>query len=321
MDTVFQDILHAQEQEDSRLFCSDADRLNAFCGEFSNAQRLLAQAKEKGFSLSDFFSGAPLPAGLELPVRQSQTFYVKKHTAVQRPYMHAHEFCELLYVQAGKCLQTLQNGDRVTLQKGQFCLLRPGRAHRIERVGRNDVILKAVVPCELFARAAQGVELPEEDFVVFAPISLFAEYVFIRLLREDYLHGMYSETAVCALLTLLLCELARGRVQKEPEAGKLYAAYFQTELDKASLTHFAKTFGYTPAYASRWLKRQTGRTFSELLREYRLQRAAALLASTDRSVEDIALAVGYKVPSALYKHFGKHFGMTPTEYRSALRRR
>ena len=67
MDTVFQDILHAQEQEDSRLFCSDADRLTAFCGEFSNAQRLLAQAREKGFSLSDFFSGAPLPAGLELP--------------------------------------------------------------------------------------------------------------------------------------------------------------------------------------------------------------------------------------------------------------
>lgn len=32
MDTVFQDILHAQEQEDSRLFRSDADRLNAFCG-------------------------------------------------------------------------------------------------------------------------------------------------------------------------------------------------------------------------------------------------------------------------------------------------
>ena len=86
----------------------------------------------------------------------------------------------------------------------------------------------------------------------------------------------------------------------------------------ASLTHFAGTFGYTPAYASRLVKRQTGKSFLELLSGYRMQRAAELLSSSDLSVEDIALEIGYQVPSALYKQFSAHFGMTPNEYRNAL---
>ena len=54
---------------------------------------------------------------------------------------------------------------------------------------------------------------------------------------------------------------------------------------------------------------------------YRLQRAAELLSSSDMSVEDIAFEIGYKVPSALYKRFNAHFGMSPTEYRNALLKR
>lgn len=294
--------------------------LNAVRGEFSNAEKLIAQARETGFSLSDFFSGIELPADMELPVRSSQTFYVKKHTAVQQPYMHSHEFYELIYVQTGKCLQTLQNGSCVTLKKGQCCLLRPRAVHRIERIG-GDVILKAVIPRGSFDRSACGVPLPDEDIVVFDRMSLFAEYLFIRLLRESRTRGAYKETVIRSLLSLLLCELVRGRESEELPSVCFYDDYFQTELKNASLTHFAEKYGYTPAYASRYIKRQTGKKFTELLSEYRLQRAAELLSSSDMSIEDIALEIGYKVPSALYKHFSAHFGMTPNEYRNALNKR
>ena len=298
---------------------SEENMVNAVLVEFSNAEKLIAQAREKNFSLSDFFSGARLPADMELPVRKTQTFYVKKHTAVQRPYMHSHEFYELIYVQTGACLQTLQNGSCVKLQKGQCCLLRPGEAHRIECVGSGDVILKAVIPHELFIRSAYDISLPEEGVIVFRRMSLFAEYLFILLLRESHMRGVYNKTASRALLSLLLCELARGGAQKS--RGNFFGDYFQNELKRASLTHFAEQCGYTPAYASRYVKRQTGKNFSELLAEYRMQRAAELLSSSDMSVEDISFELGYKVPSALYRHFGAHFGMTPNEYRNALNKR
>ena len=232
--------------------------------------------------------------------------------------MHSHEFYELVDVQTGKCLQTLKDGRQTQLKKRQCCLLRPGAAHRIERADRGDVILKAVIPCGLFARATDGILLPGEDIILFERTSIFAEYLLIRLLRESRMRDACHGSATRALLSLLLCELARGRAERSAEAERFYDEYFQAQLKRASLAHFAKTYGYTPAYASRLVRRQTGRKFSELLSEYRLQRAAELLSSTDMSVEDIALERGYKVPSALYKHFGARFGMTPAQYRNAV---
>ena len=161
MEKSFKDILYEHEREDRAAIVSEEGMMNAVRKEFSNAGQLIFQARQQGFSLFDFFSGSPLPVGMPLPVRRSQTFYIKKHTAVQRPYMHSHEFYELVYVQMGKCLQTLKDGRQTQLKKGQCCLLCPGAAHRIERADRGDVILKAVIPCGLFARATDGILLPD----------------------------------------------------------------------------------------------------------------------------------------------------------------
>ena len=161
MERSFQDILFLHEREDNAAARSEEEMLNAVRGEFANADRLITMAREKGFSLSAFFSGEPLPADLPLPVRRSEAFYVKKHTSAQQPYLHAHEFYELLYVQSGTCMQTLRNGACVSLQNGQCCLIRPAEAHRIGRVGKGDVVLKAVIPSDLFLRAADRIPLPK----------------------------------------------------------------------------------------------------------------------------------------------------------------
>ena len=321
MDRTFRDILCAHEREDNATIKSEKAAMNAIRAEFSNAEKLITQAHEKGFSFSEFLSGRELPCDMELPVRNSQSFYIKKHTETQRPYIHSHEFYEMVYVQSGECRQTLRHGENLKLSKGQCSLLRPGAIHRIERVGSGDVILKTVIPRELFERCIHDISLPEEELIVFGQISLFAEYLFIRLLKESHKRDLYDKTAIAAMLSLLLCELARGRTQNESMPVRFYDDYFRTELKQASLAHFARKYGYVPAYASRLIKQRTGKNFSELLTDHRLQRAAELLSSSDMNIEDIALEIGYKVPSALYKHFSAHFGMTPKEYRDAMNKR
>jgi AraC family transcriptional regulator len=47
----------------------------------------------------------------------------------------------------------------------------------------------------------------------------------------------------------------------------------------------------------------------------RLERAKVLLADTDRSVMEIAMAVGYLDTSSFTTAFRKHTGLTPTHYR------
>ncbi|GGT11135.1 AraC family transcriptional regulator [Streptomyces chromofuscus] len=59
----------------------------------------------------------------------------------------------------------------------------------------------------------------------------------------------------------------------------------------------------------------TGTTPHRYLTELRTTRAAALLATTDRSVLDIALECGYRSPGRFAAAFRRHHGMTPTDYR------
>ena len=76
MDNSFRDILFAHEKEDSAAIRSQEEMVSAVREEFANAEKLIAQAREKGFSLAEFFAGAELPADMDLPVRRSKTFHV-----------------------------------------------------------------------------------------------------------------------------------------------------------------------------------------------------------------------------------------------------
>ena len=66
---------------------------------------------------------------------------------------------------------------------------------------------------------------------------------------------------------------------------------------------------------SREIRRKTGKTYTELVQEKRLTQAAFLLHTTDRKVEDIALAVGYENISYFHRIFADAYGKSPRGYR------
>ena len=61
-------------------------------------------------------------------------------------------------------------------------------------------------------------------------------------------------------------------------------------------------------------KALTGYAPNELLRIARLKRAASLLASTDKSIAEIAYAVGFSAPSYFAKCYKDYFGESPTDF-------
>ena len=86
MDRSFQEILFKHEAEDVATVRSEEAAMSAVREEFANAENLIFQARDRGFSLADFFSGASLPFDMELPVRRSRSFYVKKHANASRHF-------------------------------------------------------------------------------------------------------------------------------------------------------------------------------------------------------------------------------------------
>ena len=89
---------------------------------------------------------------------------------------------------------------------------------------------------------------------------------------------------------------------------------FKEPLDVAAL---ARAAHISPAHFSREFRKAFGVTPHQYLLTRRLERAAAFLRSTDRSITDICFAVGLRSVGSFTSSFGRAYGSTPAAYRAA----
>ena len=92
------------------------------------------------------------------------------------------------------------------------------------------------------------------------------------------------------------------------------ARYF----DPIGVDDMAAAAGLSRAHFSREFRRVFGETPRAYLLTRRLERAAAMLRTTDHSVSDICLSVGLVSQGSFTTSFTRTFGMSPAAYRAAL---
>jgi AraC-like DNA-binding protein len=97
-------------------------------------------------------------------------------------------------------------------------------------------------------------------------------------------------------------------------AKDLADASHREPLDVATL---ARAAHLSEAHFSREFRRAFGETPHQYLLTRRLERAAALLRNTDRTVAEICLAVGLRSVGSFTTSFRRAFGLPPTSYRAA----
>ena len=85
--------------------------------------------------------------------------------------------------------------------------------------------------------------------------------------------------------------------------------------ERASLSGLARRYSYSTTYLSELIHERCGKTFTELVTEQRMERAAMLLRATNLPVREVAGQVGYSGTSNFYKAFRAHFGCGPAEWR------
>ncbi len=82
-----------------------------------------------------------------------------------------------------------------------------------------------------------------------------------------------------------------------------------------SVSHIAGVFGYSKKYVGQLFKSGVGMSIKEYVNFKRLERAQVLLLTTDTSVTDVSLSIGYNNVTYFNRCFKAQFGVSPSEYR------
>lgn len=86
-----------------------------------------------------------------------------------------------------------------------------------------------------------------------------------------------------------------------------------------SLEQTAKAFHVSVSYLSRFIKEQTGKTFSQYVWSLRNEEFKRQLVETDKSIKNIVLQIGYIDVSNFTRKFKQKEGITPLQYRKQYR--
>ena len=133
--------------------------------------------------------------------------------------------------------------------------------------------------------------------------------------RED------TQSILQPLVLTLLMQVARQykRSNPGPDDERLsdrILRYMGEHTEAVTLKDIAMHFFYHPNYISTLLRRETGKSFSEILLELRMERAIMLIKGTQLPIEEIAVMLGYSNSSNFDQAFRKYYGKPPREYMS-----
>lgn len=265
-------------------------------------------------------------------------FAVIKQDRFETVPLHVHDWLELIYVYSGSCTLTIEH-TTVTVHTGQMILITQDTPHSVEKCLEDDILINFIIAKE-YLNGAFFERLPQDKFltrflietlntqVQKKPFLLFAPKKQNRLaslanqfLCEFFSPSVTSDAMLDSFMTLLICELINVfqntlTLEHSPE-DSIYAIlrYIETNYMHCTLTSTAEFFNMHPNYLSSYIRKNTGKTYKQLIQSNRLSQAAKLLRSTLLPISEVSFAVGYQNISFFFQKFEQAYGCTPGEYR------
>lgn len=263
---------------------------------------------------------------------------------------HRHEFFQMRLDVAGQTHHHI-GADRRLLSPGSVSFVLPYRMHRGGR--REDSQFYVINFHHRFLRPEMSVDplcvesLPLDRAPELAPF-VFQHLIDFTLDGEDLAiardacrqmmlqserRGFFSVDLIRANLLRLIgtvcqrydSQLSQFAVSTVSPGGRDALAHVSRYIaahlaQQISLADVAAAADVSPSQVTRLLKRETGKTFMQLVTERRLQKAQELLANTTMRIGDIAEASGFEDNAYFARRFRQFFRLSPRAYRSTLTR-
>lgn len=265
--------------------------------------------------------------------------FLMRHPRYTRPLMHAHNYFEINYVVTGSLTFHFENEPKRLLHAGELTIIAPGSSHDCyttdDHTFAYTICIRKSTFNTVFFQQLSGQDLLSYFFRTILQSDGRPNYLLfytdrsssiIRYLRTALLEcsksDEYSNAAVINLIQLLFIQVLRNYSKTvlfyNYEMGSdftLVLQYIQHNYRKLTLSTLAGFFHYTEPYLCALIKKNTGHTFSELIRELKLADAVKLLTNTDMKIREIADTVGYNSADHFSRTFRDVFHCSPQQYR------
>lgn len=249
---------------------------------------------------------------------------------------HSHLHFEIIYIVSGTCVQETEDGQKITLTKGNICILNPLAQHSLRISSPADQVLVFAIKPALFNNAFFSffedenaissfcmnymLSMSTKNYLLFTNSFNTETDSLIGHLIETFLHNSrFAVTELKSLLVLFFSVILQNLTTELPaqDQTKLseIMSYMNRHLKTVTLQSTAEHFHFHPNYLSAYMKKQSGRTFSNILQELRLVQAKYYLTSTDLSISHISELLGYQDQPSFNAMFRKNVGSSPSEFR------
>jgi two-component system, response regulator YesN len=144
--------------------------------------------------------------------------------------------------------------------------------------------------------------------------------------HADLAEGIERATRVADILAVFarFCDLVPLRSAHRPDRAAVLEeakAYIETHFaELMTIDQLAERCRMSPGHFSRCFKDHVGEKYVDFVNRIRVERAKELLRASDDRLEIVARSVGYPADKSFIVIFKKHVGLTPGQYRAAVRR-
>ena len=239
---------------------------------------------------------------------------------------HIHQYPEIVFVEDGELTLTV-DGATEKVGKGDFAIVAPFRTHSFKTekyVKRwicvfSDDFLKNVLTDEQYYGSGES--------CVFHASEELLSYVKNKLYDSGERFFEMTESEILSFKSLLLAiyeeyirksnSVVKKRNNKAISSILLYISEHCTE--KLSLSSIGSALGYSRKYVSLCLTDIEGMNLFWLINSFRADIAKSLLATTKKTMLDIAIECGYSSERSFLRAFKQVTDTTPGEYRKKKR--
>lgn len=277
-------------------------------------------------------------------LEEGKLIQIRTHTRFVHFPVHTHNFVEMVYMCKGSTHHVI-NGTDVVLNQGELLLISQSATQEIYPASESDIAVNFIILPEFFN---YGLTLMEEEsnqlrsfvtscltggkedtgylhFKVADVLSIqnLLENLIWTIVRKEPNKRSIQQVTMGLLFLQLMNRIDRMETAEADKEQKLVMdvlSYIEEHYREGELEYLARQLHYDMRWLSKEIKKRTGKTYTELVQNKRLQQAAYLLSTTKMNVMDIGLAVGYDNTSYFHRIFQKQYGVTPRKYRLSNQR-